>query len=116
MTGYAKSWQDFREAVGDDADLRVAEHRDALFTWLNSWGCRITVKGEAQVKDYLAEWYEQNGDRLVDRSTGLAEASDGDLRDVADLFDSLIADMQCSASTRSLRFGPTAVSKTACRR
>lgn len=112
MTGFAKSWQDFREAVGDHADLRTAEHRDELFAWLNSWGCRIAATGEARVKDCLAEWYEREGDRLVDRSTGLAEASDDDLRDVAGLFDSLIADMKCAASTTSLRFGPTAVSKT----
>jgi len=112
MTGYAKSWQDFQEAVGDHADLRIAEHRDELFAWLNSWGCRIAATGEARVKDCLAEWYEREGDRLVDRSTGLAEASDDDLGDVAGLFDSLIADMKCAASTTSLRFGPTAVSKT----
>jgi hypothetical protein len=38
--------------------------------------------------------------------------SDGDLRDTADLFDSLIGDMKRAASIRSLRFGPTAASKT----
>ncbi len=112
MTGYAKSWQVFREAVGDHADLRVPEHRDALFTWLNSWGCRIAAKSEARVKSCFREWYARNGDRLLGRNVDLAEASDGDLRDVADLYGSLVGDMRRAAAKRSLRFGPTAVSKT----
>ena len=112
MTDYARSWQDFREAVGDDADLRVAAHRDALFTWLNKWGCRIAAESEARVKICLSGWYARNGDHLLGRNADLAEVPDGDLRDTADLFDSLIGDMKRAASTRSLRFGPTAVSKT----
>jgi hypothetical protein len=101
-----------REIVGDNVDLRVARHRDALFTWLNSWGCRIAATSEARVKSCLGEWYGRNGDCLLDANADLAEVPDRDLRDIADLYDSLVGDMKRAASARSPRFGPTAVSKT----
>lgn len=115
MTGYAKSWQDFRDVVGDGADLRNAKHRDALFAWLNQWGCRIAVKSEVRVKSCLSEWYTRNGDRLGFLAGGerdLAGVSQDELRAVAGLFDSLLDDMRRAATRKSLRFGPTAVSKT----
>lgn len=112
MTNYAQSWLDFREAVGDDADLRSAGHRDALFAWLNQWGCRIAANSEERVKKCLSAWYTGSSVRLPDTRLELAEASDGELRGVADLFDSLVDDMKRGASSKSLRFGPTAVSKT----
>ena len=49
--------------------------------------------------------------RHLRRDIELAEVSDDELRDIADVFDCLIGDMKRAAAARSLRFGPTAVSK-----
>ncbi len=40
MTDYDSSYIDFLGKVGKDLDLTDADHRQALITWLNQWGCR----------------------------------------------------------------------------
>lgn len=40
LTGYDSSLATLRERTGDVLDPSNAQHRAALFTWLNSWGCR----------------------------------------------------------------------------
>jgi hypothetical protein len=61
FSGFDDAYDRFRAHVSGSVNLHDAEHIDQLFTWLRRWGCRqFTMKGEAQAKRLIAEWYDES--------------------------------------------------------
>jgi hypothetical protein len=57
-----RSYDAFREATAPQPDLAIAEHRAALHTWLNAWGCRIRYAQLGDVplfdENLVGWWYD----------------------------------------------------------
>ena len=58
LAGFDRPLQDLRTAVGPVLDPTTAEHRVALFKWLNAWGCRqfAIAHHASTASESLVEW------------------------------------------------------------
>jgi hypothetical protein len=105
-----KSFALLREATSGVIDLALVEHRNALFEWVEAWGCRIRrpLPGEpTPFQQSLAEWWP-----LWRRD---APPSDAQLTDLSDAQIDLIANAYSDLRARPAALGarPRSVAATA---
>ncbi len=106
---YDQSYASFRKATEGAPNLFLSEHRAALLSWLNSWGCRQFAKNcHDLASSEILEWYTLFHPILPDSSRNLIDLPETTLPDIQAAYDSL-ADRV--ASIRALRNGslPTKV-------
>ena len=114
--GYAnvdRSWTVLSEVTGAEADPSRQEHRQALFTWLNAWGCRLRYPrpGEPDVFDTeLAVWWTEHAAHLPGTGESLIDLSDAQVAALGECFAGLAA-MPAVGGPRSRALGSTAASK-----
>lgn len=116
FAGYAnvdRSWAVLAEVTGSVADPALPEHRQALFTWLNAWGCRLRYPrpGEPDVFDTeLAAWWAGHAAHLPGAGESLIDLGDAQVAALGDCFAGLAA-MPAVGGPRGRALGPTAASK-----
>ncbi|MBA4421475.1 MAG: hypothetical protein C0390_00055 [Syntrophus sp. (in: bacteria)] len=72
MSDFDNSYRSFQGRINDDLDLTSADHRQALITWLNKWGCRqFSVECHDQASGEILQWYEDYRDILPVKDTDL---------------------------------------------
>ena len=114
---FDKSLSEFRRKVGPDLDPFNAAHREALFVWLNAWGCRQFAKDYyAMAGRSLTAWAERFMDRLPRRGATLVELPDSALDLAAETYGNLMERRACLRTRKSkascVTFGPTGAAKT----
>jgi hypothetical protein len=105
-----RSWQRLLDRTAPAIDLSVLGHRDELFGWLNSWGCRIRRPRPGEptpFQDNIAVWWTDWAHRLP--AIALAELSDADVEVLGAAYGSLAALPVTFGRMRTL--GPTAAAK-----
>lgn len=117
MTDFGSSFREFQRRVHPKPDLDDADHRQALLTWLNAWGCRhLALACHEDVSRELVSWYTLARYRLPGSADRLADMGDGVLDKFAELFDDLSTlparEVVRNGSRFLISFGPTAASKT----
>ena len=119
MTGYASSLDELRRRIGIEnvLDLSVEEHRLALLTFLNSWGCRnLATDWHHLALDQLRRWHCGARERLDGLDVPPWPSDARSRRDLADVFDELSASIAARKMRkgRELRvsYGLTATAKT----
>lgn len=117
LAGYDPSLRAFRDRAGSEVDLRDPEHGHALLVWLNHWGCRhLATSCHAMATSALADWHQAIRGRLPPTDHRLASIPDGELDDLAGVFDSLCsrtgAKRTQGREEQEVSFGPTATAKT----
>ena len=117
ISGYDASLIELRKL--GSLDYQIPAHRDALFKWLNAWGCRQFRKAEhgTTATHSLVSWAERWMAQLPSAQTNLTDLSEEKLR----LCSAAYADLRNRlASHRSpghgprvrVTYGPTGAAKT----
>jgi hypothetical protein len=117
--GFDATLDAFRKAVGSAFDSHVPEHRLALFTWLNSWGCRQFAKEhhETTASRSLLAWSDTWLARLPGPAEMLTDLGPDRLAAAADAYEALRVS-PASQRKRQLggvdrvTYGPTGAAKT----
>src|SRR5262245_60108055 len=91
LTGYDSSLATLRERTGDLLDPHNAQHRAALFTWLNSWGCRqFALEHHATTaSESLVRWADQWLTHLPAPGVSLTDLTIEQMREGARAYDDL---------------------------
>lgn len=119
LTTYDSSLAAFRQFVAPGLEPSRADHRAALFQWLNAWGCRQFAREHhaTTASKALTSWADRWILRLPAAGVHLTDLSPGDLESLAAAYGALKVSM---ASRRTLSdgrlspvtFGPTGAAKT----
>jgi hypothetical protein len=119
QTNYDASLDKLRRVTAGQLDPVNAEHRTALFTWLNAWGCRQFAIDHhlATAAPSLVSWARIWEERLPPLEYQLTRLSDSEIRLCAASYEAL---RHCPASlkqgedgrTITVTFGPTGAAKT----
>ena len=116
ITNFELRYLELRRATDPELDLGRPDHRGALLSWLNQWGCRqFKISDHHVASSNILSWYKLWAARLPAREQRLCDLSEGSLEDLALAYDALrhkIASHQ-ERSTRPIRktVGPTGASK-----
>ncbi|MGB5924679.1 MAG: hypothetical protein WBH01_01100 [Dehalococcoidia bacterium] len=116
LTPYNASLAKFRSVTDYKLDLGVKEHRDALMSWLNDWGCRHLSKKNHQVaSESILKWYQTECTTLFNDSTPLWQLENREIKAAATAYGSLKdrrgARRSRDGSESEVHIGPTAASK-----
>lgn len=119
LTGYDTSLATLRGRTGDVLDPYNAQHRSALFTWLNSWGCRqFALEHHATTaSDSLVEWADQFLSLLPARGVPLTDLTVDQMRECARAYDVLRSQAASyrilpGGKTSRVTYGATGAAKT----
>jgi hypothetical protein len=117
LTGWDARSQQLFHAIGDEADLRHAFHRDAVLNWLRAWGCRHLRRVDSeQTGEAVRSWWEAWGPQLPGRGAGLTDLDAAALSAVAPAYDELrtarAAVQPLGEHQVDVLFGDTAAAKT----
>ena len=116
LTSYNWSLARLSRATGKPLNLAKPEHREALLTWLNEWGCRHLAKDQHGVSsEGILNWYKGRGERHARATTPLWLLDDGELMQAAEAYGAL-KDLPGANRVRGgnevvVTIGPTAASK-----
>ncbi|KXK62431.1 hypothetical protein AWW66_08275 [Micromonospora rosaria] len=105
------SWLRFRRVTEPAPDLGRADHRSALLTWLNSWGCRIRYPrpGEPDAYDSnVTRWWHRQSTLLP--SSSISELTAAEIDALGTAYAELAA-LPVAAGPRGRTLGPTAATK-----
>ena len=116
LTPYNASLVDFRSATGDRLNLVIKEHRGALLSWLNNWGCRHLSKDQHPVaSESIFDWHRNNCAALFSDETPLWQLEDREINIAANAYGSLKdrigARHYRGGNKLEVHIGPTAASK-----
>lgn len=116
LTNYDESYLGFLKNTGGSVDLGNSDHRKALLTWLNRWGCRhLAHSHHEHASVELLSWHNEYGSTLFPRDRNLWELSEQELTSAGAAYEALssrIASYRKRNGGRSpVRFGPTAAAK-----
>ena len=98
-------------------DVRLPAHREALFRWLNSWGCRQFAKAHHAgiASESLVRWADTWLHQLPEHGIRLTALEDLDLDVAAAAYAELQASVASERSTKSgtvrVTYGPTGAAK-----
>ena len=114
VVDFDTSWLAFCRFVKGCPDIDRPEHRQALLTWLNQWGCRQFAKAHhEEASRVLLAWYEEYEGKLPPSETRGNELTDANIQQAAEAYGVLSAQV---ASWRSgaggVTFGPVGAAKT----
>ncbi len=116
FTDYDASYLRFLDATNGFPDLTNQEHRQAILTWLNQWGCRhFSREYHEQASDEILSWYNEFNAVLPNVNNSLLELTDQQLETISKIFESL-SNRTASYRNRNgnldpVRFGATAAAK-----
>ena len=116
ITDYDESYLRFVQSTANSPDLANPEHRQALLTWLNKWGCRqFALKYHQYASGEILSWYNEYAPTLIPRRKNLWELSDSELTAVSVAYESLAARIASyrkqKADPVAVHVGPTGASK-----
>lgn len=116
LTEYDVAYEAFLQATGQRPDLSLADHRQALLTWLNKWGCRQFSKGCHHVaSDALASWYQGYRNTLPAPDADIRALTEQEITNVdrayRDLEDRRASVRQRGADLCDVAFGATGAGK-----
>lgn len=116
MTDYDRSYFDFLAKVDHDLDLTDTDHRQALITWLNQWGCRqFSRECHELASNEIFQWYLDCKDMLPEKDTDLHLMSSHEIELVSKAFAKLAGKTAChktrGSKTVSVTIGPTGAAK-----
>lgn len=97
-------------------DLILEEHRTALLSWLNAWGCRQFIKKDhTSASSEILEWYNEYNSQIFRLDKKILDLTNKDLNDLNQAFDSLAkkpASFRVTGNDRSPnKIGPTGAAK-----
>lgn len=107
-----RTWLRFLAVTAPAVDLAVPEHRDELFAWLNSWGCRIRKPRPGEptpFQDGVAAWWDEWAARLPE--VALHRLTDGQAEEFGRAYAALAA-LPVTHGRVVRTLGPTAAAKT----
>jgi hypothetical protein len=109
-----RSWSVLLERTRPALDLSRPEHRTALHTWLNAWGCRLPYPppgGTTEFDGGIAAWWRRWSPTLPAPGLSLARADDTTIAGLAVAYGDLSA-TPVGTPRRARTLGPTAAAKT----
>lgn len=118
MAGFDSTLAEFRKQASPAFDAHRPAHRDALFRWLNSWGCRQFAKAHHAgiASDSLVRWATTWLHRLPEPGVPLTDLEEAGLRVAtaayADLQASVASERAAKSGTVPVTYGPTGAAKT----
>lgn len=106
-----------KDRTGTAVDLRNADHRTAVLTWLRQWGCRhLNLASDAVASEALRAWADTWLPHLPERDQALTELPAEDMTRIAvayaHLSESVAGYRRLASGDRPVTFGPTAAPKT----
>jgi len=116
-TGYDGSLNVLKQRTGATIDLRNADHRTAVLTWLRQWGCRhLNLASDAVASSALLAWADARLSQIPELDSTLPTLPTNDLTKLAvaygHLSDSVAGLRRLATGDRAVTFGPTAAAKT----
>lgn len=116
MTDYDNSYLDFRAKVNNALDLSDEDHRQALITWLNQWGCRqFSRECHELASNEILQWYMECKDMLPAVDADLHLMSSQEIELVSKSYAKLAGKTAChkarGTKTISVTIGPTGAAK-----
>ncbi len=116
LTEYDTAYGDFLEATGNGPDLSLADHRQAMLTWLNKWGCRqFSKECHPMASDALASWHQSCRDKLPAPNADIRALTEHDIINVdrayRDLRDRRASVRHRGAGLGDVTFGATGAGK-----
>jgi len=119
LTGFDDTLNQLRHRTAPALDPRRAEHRAALFEWLNSWGCRQFAKEHhaTTASDSLVRWADAWLERLPAPAAHLTELSVPELEQALHAYDALRVSVASQRhlgadASADVTYGPTGAAKT----
>lgn len=82
IRNYDNAYRSFLTETAPCLNIQEDGHREALFGWLNKWGCRLDRKHKGLFGSELKSWYAKCEDLLPHPSLRLPDISDADLEHV----------------------------------
>ena len=115
LTSFNDSLGNLKEETKNGIDLNNPDHRASMVTWLNKWGCRLSIKQHETTSIAIMDWYDQAGADLFPITKAVWDLNDQDISGAANVYGSL-KDKIAAQSTRNEKIldrhiGPTAASK-----
>jgi hypothetical protein len=106
-----------KQRTGATIDLRSADHRAGVLTWLRQWGCRhLNLASDAVASSALLAWADAELSKIPDLDSTLTTLPPDDVTRLAvaygHLSDSVAGLRRLPTGDRSVTFGPTAAAKT----
>ena len=116
FTSFNSSYKSFLKTVNHKPDLSIPEHRKALITWLNQWGCRqFSIAYHNKASDEIFSWYEDGYTELLPNDKDLMNLSEQDFVNISIMYDELAGKTAShkmrAGSELSITIGPTGASK-----
>ncbi|BDV42758.1 hypothetical protein GURASL_16810 [Geotalea uraniireducens] len=116
MTDYDSSYCDFRSKIDDELDLTDADHRQALITWLNQWGCRqFSKECHGLASAQILQWYEDCREMLPMKGADLLSIAPYELESASEAYAKLTKMIACrkprGERTVVVTVGPTGAAK-----
>lgn len=113
---YDKSYNNFLQKTNSSPDFNIPEHRQALLTWLNKWGCRqFSLEFHELASENVSFWYNKYGASLFHKDSNLWELTESEFALVGDAYESLsnltAAKRKRNGTTFSVSVGPTGAAK-----
>ena len=113
VVDFDESFLALQEAVEGRVDLDESEHRQALLTWLNKWGCRqFSLNHHDHASGQIQAWYGVYAASLPAADVDLWLARDDQLNAAADAYGDLSRRVACvRANGVTATFGPVGAAK-----
>ncbi len=118
LTSADRGLRELRSVTAGLLDPHDGTHREALFVWLNSWGCRQFAKEHhaTTASESLISWAEEWLDRLPSLDIDLSNAASTDHALLGDAYEDLrfrTASLRHVAAREShVTYGPVGAAKT----
>lgn len=110
LRNYDNAYRNFLSKTAPSFYIYKEEHLEALFEWLNKWGCRLDNNYKGKFKRELKSWYDKCKDSLPPPGVSLLDISDAELVRIAEAYEELrIRDIREAPPRRFI--GATCASK-----
>lgn len=111
MRNYDSAYRNFLSETAPCFNIHKDAHREALFEWLNKWGCRLDRNYKEQFESELKSWYAKCKDLLPPPSLRLPDISDAELEHVLDRVGRAYEELHNTKASPRRNIGATCASK-----
>lgn len=111
LRNYDVAYHSFLTKTEPCFDIYDDGHLNALFEWLNKWGCRLDHNYKEEFKQELEPWYDKCEDSLPPPSVRLLDISDAELEHVLDRIGNAYDELRNRDASPRRYIGATCASK-----
>ena len=111
IRNYDNAYHNFLTETAPCFDIQEDAHQEALFEWLNRWGCRLDLNHRGLFQSELKSWYAKCEDLLTHPSLRLPDIPDDELEHVVHRVGRAYEDLRDAKTSPRKDIGTTCASK-----